>query len=147
MMGIMQYNNSSLGRIMYSTTCASKAILSKLCYNKSMQLFQTALKLSALTIILHNFLYFFFSFLFFFSWEQLDPWRCRYRYRYKYLNYFFFIFSEFSCSLWSDVCQPHLELWQNTSDATFFLCWEYKWILILPFFRDKRTVNFKLVIN
>lgn len=40
---------------MYSTTCASKAILSKICYIKSMQLLRIALKLSALTVIPYNF--------------------------------------------------------------------------------------------
>lgn len=86
-MGVMKYHNSFLGRIMYSTTCASKAILSKICYIKSMQLLQIALKLSTLTITLRNFAVFIY-------WEQLDLLKCRCRC--KYLN---FSYSEFSCSL------------------------------------------------
>lgn len=77
---------------MYSTTCASKAILTKLYYNESIQLPQTALELSAQSTILYHFCTILVR-------AVRSTWR--YRYRYRYLK------SEFSCSLWSNIYQPH----------------------------------------
>lgn len=113
-MNIIQYNNSFLGRIMYSTTCASKAILSKLCYNESIQLPQTALELSAQSAILYHFCTILVR-------AVRSTWR--YRYRYRYLN------SEFSCSLLSSICQPHSWSFDSTH-------------LMQPFFYTGHTRGF-----